>query len=201
MKSLLLVTIFLSTTVAGLAQTKSDDVRNVSTAMILSPGFSYEHKIGRLQTLKAAVSMAASFGYTYSSSLGSEAYLYFDPAASLAYRYYFNYRQRSEKGKRTDMNSLNYIGPMYNVVFTKAAIKENSFEENEVRGVSVAGVVWGMQRNYRSRFSLDLNLGLGYQFGRVTQYDQNNQIYSSTEGSLYPMGTLTLGIWLNRRNS
>ena len=199
MKSLFFSALALLMSFVSIAQ-MSDDVRNVSTATILSPGLAYEHRIGRFQTLKGTVSMAASYGYSYSDALGSEAFIYFDPSASVAYRYYFNYRQRSEKGKRTDMNSLNYIGPMYNVVFTKAAIKMDSFEEDDVRAVSVAGVVWGMQRNYRKRFSLDLNLGLGYQFGRVTQYDQNNNIYSSTEGTVYPMGSLTLGIWLNKRD-
>lgn len=198
MRYLVIVSIALLSSIIGKTQSPGD-VTNVSRLTILSPGLSYEHRIGKLQTLKVSAFMAASFGYSYSSSLGSEAYLYLDPAISLEYRYYYNFRQRSEKGKRTEMNSLNYIGPVSEVIFTNAAIVENSYEESKNRAVGIVGGVWGFQRNYAKRFSLDLNLGLGYQFGRITEYQEGGIITSHMGGTITPIGELSLGIWLNKR--
>lgn len=177
---------------------ENSDVTNVTKITVLNPGLSYEHRVGKFQTLKLSGMMAVSFGYSYSSSMGSNAFFYMDPAAVLAYRYYYNFRNRESRGKRTAMNSLNYIGPIAQVIYTDVAIVENSYEEVNDRAVGLFGFVWGFQRNYNSRISLDLNLGLGYQFGNVTKYTQTT-IVSKTAGTVVPVGELSLGFWLNKR--
>ena len=83
------------------------------------------------------------------------------------------------------MNSMNYLAPAY----TATAIK-NAAGNSQL--INILGVVWGMQRNYASRFSLDLNIGAGYLFN-ATGYSNNN--------SVQPMSQFTLGIWLNRKTN
>ncbi len=80
------------------------------------------------------------------------------PYLDFNYRYYYNFEKRNLKGKRTIMNSGNYWGvlarffldPVYNTV------------EGDYQGpFLLIGPVWGMQRNYKSHFSLGFRLGGG----------------------------------------
>jgi hypothetical protein len=67
------------------------------------------------------------------------------------------------------------------------------------RACNTVGVVWGFQRNYRKRFSLDLNLGLGYLFSTATVLDNTGQTVRENLGEFTTLGQLTLGFWLNKR--
>lgn len=129
---------------------------------------SYEKSIGPLQTLQAHAFINTSFSFNYSLALGSGWQLYFDPGLSVQYRYYYNYKARQRKGKRTEMNSMNYIAPMFETILSKNRIDMGYPIEKSRRPIHTAGLVWGLQRNYEKRFSLDLQLGAGYVFTKVT---------------------------------
>jgi hypothetical protein len=175
------------------------DVTRVTKVAFLNPGLSYEDKVGRLQTIYVTAFLATNASYSYSSSLGTYSSIYWDPAVMAQYRYYYNAAAREAKGKRTEKNSLNYIGPLVEVTFTKAAMTDESYEEDSRRAVSKIGFVWGIQRNYFGRFSLDLNLGLGYFFTKGTELDYNYQLSRISQSAFTGLGNLTLGIWLNKR--
>jgi hypothetical protein len=175
------------------------EVTDVTKVTFLNPGLSYEKKTGKFQTLYAQAFMNTSAYYTYSSYFGSDAAFYFDPALSIQYRFYYNAVQRTKKGRRTEMNSLNYVTPVYEVIFSKMRTNGYFMDEDKRRAVNIAGAAWGFQRNYRKRFSLDLYLGLGYRFAKATGYDINGQPFTGTDGELASIGQINLGFWLNKR--
>ncbi|RYY09402.1 MAG: hypothetical protein EOO04_38475 [Chitinophagaceae bacterium] len=165
------------------------DVVNISKISFLSPGFSYEQRIGRFQTLygRAFLNPAGYIGY--SSTFGTSSRLYLDPAITIQYRYYYNAKQRQERGRNTQMNNLNYLAPVFKMTFNA---------ENSERTVYKTGLVWGLQRNYRKRFSLDLNLGLGYEFAKGSRVNYGD-INSGRISEFTTIGQLNLGFWLNSR--
>lgn len=175
-------------------------VSTVFRVNVLNPGLSYELPVGLHQAAILYGGVNTSFGLGFSSSLGTNAFINFDPGFGAQYRYYYNGRKRTEKGKRTELNSMNYLAPVYSVIFTDGRISENALQEEEnSRPVHTVGAVWGLQRNYKSRFSLDLNLGLGYVFGKSTFYGINDQVEQRTSGNATAIIDIELGFWLNKR--
>jgi len=164
-------------------------VTNLTKISFLSPGFSYEQRIGRFQTLYGRIFLNPSGYVGYSSAFGTTSQLYLDPAITIEYRYYYNALRRGRQGKDIGMNNMNYLAPVFKTTFDA---------ENSGRAIHKTGVVWGFQRNYRSRFSLDLNLGLGYSFAKEGRTN-NGEITGEQISEFTTVGQLNLGFWLNRR--
>jgi hypothetical protein len=178
---------------------KNDDVTDVLKVTFLNPGIGYEKRIGKFQTLAGQLFMNTSTSFSNTAFVRNELTLYFDPALSLQYRYYYNYKRRSDNDKRTDMNSMNYLAASYEVFFSKANLTELYSPEIDRRPIQNIGIVWGIQRNYKKRFSLDLNLGLGYLSAKATTYNFSlNSTTSITTGQVSFLGQLNLGFWLNK---
>ena len=155
------------------AQEKNEaEITNVTKITFLSPGVSYEMRIAKNQSIYSQGFMGISGGIGYSSNLGTTSYFHLDPALTLQYRYYYDLLKRENKGKRTEMNSANYISPVFETIFYKDRDYDEQFTINTV------GVVWGLQRNYRSRFSLDLNFGIGCRFTKEILLDENGQAFT-----------------------
>lgn len=180
--------------------TENPQVTNVTRFTLLGPGLSYEARTGQSQTAfaHAFLGAAGSFG----EDLDGQDYEFrVDPSLVLQYRFYYNYAKRTDKGKRTAMNSLNYLAPVVLADYTKDAITSDQVEEASRRLVTTIGGVWGMQRNYGSRFSLDLYLGVGYTFGKGTEVDLNGQTSTKQVATPNLIGQLSIGFWLNRARS
>jgi len=198
-KPLLPLLILVSTTC--ISQNKEDaGITDVTKATFFNPGFSYEKKVGKFQSLYAQAFLNTSFYFSYSDYFETNSGIYFDPAVTLQYRYYYNYAKRESKGKRTEMNSLNYLSAIALSVFSKESISSSALNEKNRRPVTTIGVVWGFQRNYAKRFSLDLNLGLGYLFAKETVFDYSGQYVTRTKGQFTTTSQFNLGFWLNKRN-
>jgi hypothetical protein len=194
------IAVFLITGTTSLSQdSSSTDITNVAVLTIVNPGFSYEQKIGKDQSLYGQIFISTSFYLGYSSSLGNTSEIHFDPAFTAQYRYYYNAERRFAKGKRTALNSMNYVSVVYEAIFTDNRISVSDYEEENVRPIHQLGICWGIQRNYASRFSLNLHLGLGYFYTRVTTPDNLGQPVSGHSGGFNTLGQLNLGIWLNKR--
>jgi hypothetical protein len=179
------------------AQEEAIDATNVTKINLLNPGISREMKLGKNQTLHVSAMMNIIFQTVISSSF-SETNLFIDPAATAGYRYYYNFEKRAERGKRYEKNSGNYVSAFSGLVFTKAPISSDHYEEVSRRALGIIGTCWGLQRNYRGHFSLDLNLGIQYQFGKATFFHPTTgQLTREGSGLLVPTANLTLGIWLN----
>ena len=174
------------------------DIRNVTKITFFNPGVSYEKKIGKLQSLYAQAFLSTSIYLGYSSSLGSTSGINMYPALALQYRYYYNAARRKAKGKRTEMNSLNYVSALVETDFYRENVSSNG--EKQLRASKIFGVVWGFQRNYQKRFSLDLNLGVSYVYSKETTIDDAGQYTTKNVGEFTNLGQIGLGFWLNRRN-
>jgi hypothetical protein len=186
-------------TTRGFAQ--EIDVTNVTRVTLLNPGLSYETRIGKLQTLYLQAFMNTSSYSDYSNSMGFDYEFYFDPAVTAQYRYYYNGDKRLQKNKRTEMNSMNYVAVIGETVFSKMPMNSSYLEETSRRAVSRLGVAWGLQRNFEKRFSLDLNLGLGYLFANGTTYDMTGAKVKKSASQATMVGQLNIGFWLNKRKS
>jgi hypothetical protein len=176
------------------------DVTKVTKATFLNPGISYENRVGKYQTMYLQAFMQTSAYFSYSSSFGTSSGIYFDPALTAQYRYYYNGSRRQEKGKRTELNSMNYLGAVWETFFSKNAMAESSIDEENRRPVHSFGLVWGLQRNYQSRFSLDFNIGYGFLFTKGTELNESNEFKKVNQFEFTSVGQLNLGFWLNRRN-
>ncbi|MEO6611578.1 MAG: hypothetical protein ABIT05_05220 [Chitinophagaceae bacterium] len=185
---------------AGFSQEDNKpQITEITKATFFNPGVSYEKPIGKSQSLYAQVFVNTSFGLGYSSSLGNTSFIYLDPAFTIQYRYYYNYAKREANGKRTAMNSLNYLCSILQTTFSKEAISNSYYPETKRRAINIVGLAWGFQRNYQNRFSLDLNLGGGYLYTKVTTIDDMGQFISKNAGQFTTVGQLNLGFWLNKR--
>jgi hypothetical protein len=194
----LCLSILCLTTFGAFAQEEGNITTDVTKLTFFNPGFSYEKSIGQKSTLHGHLFLNTSISYSYSSSFGGDFDASLDPALLVQYRYYYNYKQRQQKGKRTDKNSLNYISPTFQSVYSKNAVASDHLVEFKRRPINVIGVVWGLQRNYAKRFSLDLNLGLGYLFTTVT-VQGTDQTFKENVGQVTMPRQINLGFWLNRQ--
>ena len=177
------------------------DVTDIAK-VTLHPGFSYEKRIGRHQTLYGQVFPAINFSLDISdgfSGYNSDASFYVDPAVYLQYRFYYNAGRRQRKGKRTELNSMNYIGIVDRTIFSKRPIDTNYDTEKRYRTLNSLGAVWGLQRNFdRSRISVDLNVGPAISWAKTTSTYAG---YTSTDyiSSVSLLTQFDVGFWLNKR--
>jgi len=183
-----------------------NDITGITKFSFLSPGISYEKRIEKFQSLhlQAIISVSGAFrfagpGPLGDNSIGNYSSLSFDPGLDLQYRYYYNAAKRKAKGKRTEMNSLNYLMGMFQTFFSRNALSDSFLVEYKRRPINSFAVAWGLQRNYKSRFSLDLNMGLGFLFAKATRRDYSGR--TSTETVFLPAYPLriNLGFWLNKK--
>jgi hypothetical protein len=173
------------------------DIRDVTKLNFFDPGISYEKRIGRMQSLTAQAFLSTSIYIGYSDALGNTSSIDVYPALSLQYRYYYNAAKRDAKGKRTEMNSLNYVTAIAEVDFYREYVSPT---EKDIRALNVFGIAWGFQRNYPKRFSLDLSFGLGYVFTKQTTINYAGEYITENTGNLTNIGQIGLGFWLNKRD-
>lgn len=192
---LIVAACLLTSTHAFSQKNESPDVTNVPKFTFLNPGFSYEARIGKLQTIYVQPFLNTST-YTTTSYNNSTVKFFFDPAIDAQYRYYYNGRTREDHGKRTEKNSMNYLAAAVELIYTKAPVLSSQAIQAERRPVTAIGALWGFQRNYESRFSLDLNVGLGYQTSKYKRA-VNSEAVSTTRFTL--LSQLNLGFWLGKR--
>jgi hypothetical protein len=174
-----------------------DEVTPVIKLTLLSPGIAYEHPLGRHQTLHLQGMFTPSGGLGYSSSVGWLSNLYLDPALALEYRHYFGMKRRLERGKNVALNSGNYLAGLFRTDFPKRYYLNQEGEiDRRRKPVFGLGVVVGMQRNYKGRFSLDLNIGLGHSLEKG--YTDPAGESTTHNSQFYLPAKISLGIWLNK---
>ena len=172
---------------------------NITKVTFFNPGISYERRIAKLQSLYAQLFMNTSFSIGYSDALGTTSDIVFDPAATLQYRYYYNSGRREASGKNTKMNNLNY----FSFIVETTVITERILLVDHVEKINPAinklAITWGLQRNYKSRLSLDLNVGPCYLFARVARQNSTGEFAKENVDDFTIYGQVNLGFWLNKR--
>ncbi len=159
----------------------------VLTGTFLSPGLTYEIPVGKLTTIKFRAAMEAGFSYASGIIVGPRYSFSFIPTLTGEYRYYYNIEKRMKANKNSRYNSANYFAVVakYGTSYTTYHMEDGSTLKNTTEVTNV-GIVWGLQRNYRNRFSLDFNIGPSLLYPLL--YEQFGFI-----------GNLTLGIRLGKK--
>jgi hypothetical protein len=190
--------VFLLLSAQSFSQKKGGQMESVFKVIFLNPGIGYEQRIAGHQTIYGQAYLNFSAYFSYSDALGTAAGVSLSPAATVQYRYYYNTDKRIEQGKRTALNSANYLAPVIKVTSFRERVLASS-EKKRSREIYEAGVVWGLQRNYNSRFSLDLNVGPGYFYANELK-DPSGYVVRSKVSSWTIITQLNLGLWLNKRH-
>ena len=196
LKPILFVALLVTTVQSFAQQEPATDINNLGKISFLSPGASYELRVAKFQSLYFHTFLHASASFSFFDS-GNDHHFYFDPAIGVQYRYYYNAKKSAAKGRVTTNNNLNYVAAMYENIYTKMPVNSDFFIEDKRRSIQKVGALWGLQRNYKSHFSIDLNLGLGCLFSKGTTYDGFTGTYVSKNiVQVTSPGRLTLGFWL-----
>ncbi|HVG42701.1 MAG TPA: DUF3575 domain-containing protein [Chitinophagaceae bacterium] len=200
MKSNYCLFLTLLITLNCFSQEQATDINNITKITFLNPGISYETRIAKFQSvfLHAFMNTLAQIGF--SDALGNTSSIFFDPSLAVHYRYYYNAKKRASKEKQTENNNLNYLSFITEVVHSKMRISSDHIMEENKRPITKAGIAWGIQRNYKSHFSLDFHVGLGYLFTKATTYDfytGNKKNISVAQPTT--LVQINLGFWLNKR--
>ncbi|RYY59525.1 MAG: hypothetical protein EOO05_12990 [Chitinophagaceae bacterium] len=117
---------------------------------------------------------------------------------SASYRYYYNYNARSSKGKRTAMNSLNFVSLLLGGSYTDRPISFDFGNSGSIRFRQQAALLWGLQRNYTSRLAIEFSAGAGVYSGKT---GEENAVQGADERVtvIRPMFQFSFGWWLNRK--
>ena len=176
---------FLLTARVNYAQSlpKEQSVTSIFKLNFFLPGVSYEQKLATYETIYFNGYMDVLINSTGVNGT-NQAHVFFTPTLDVEIRNYYNLNKRERLGRRTAMNSGNYLAPVYYGRYSQVS----DFEDRE--WINQVGAVWGMQRNARQGFSLDLSFGLSYTFDSKS-YDYYNPVGVIAQ--------LTLGFWLGKR--
>ena len=163
--------------------------QSLLTATILSPGISYEMAAGNAFTVKLSASVFPGFSYSKTILLNGRSHFSFSPTPLLNAegRYYYNFQQRLNKGKNIKRNSANYLAVSSTYGYSiETFYPDNGNAVRTVTPVYDAGFVWGLQRNFKNRLSLDLNAGPSI-------------LQSLIDKEFGLIANLSIGIWLGKR--
>lgn len=169
-------------------------VEPVKRITLLNPGFGYELPVSDVSTLQLWAGFSPSLVYHDGVVGGKE--FQFHPGVSVvaAVRRYYNYRQRLNKDKRWEKNSMNYLGFRTALQYTERPLEVDA-SENQFRLLTSLSFVWGLQRNYSRNFSLDFFAGPGGAIGAddaAFSYDEKGNTRFTPTLTL----SLTIGFWI-----
>jgi len=154
MKYLISLVFLIATTFTAFSQDKEPVVlKNHSIALnLLSPGFQYELKLSEKNSFVVNGGLRTNVGWDDFHGFGAAA----RPFVQTGFRSYYS---RKNVGKQLKSNSGNYLGGILGYHFGRID-EEVRTQDRSV----VSGVVWGIQRNYKSNIHLGLNAGLGMSY-------------------------------------
>ncbi|MDI9337317.1 MAG: hypothetical protein QM539_02700 [Alphaproteobacteria bacterium] len=213
-KFILIILSIIVVSAPGISQKATeDDIVNISKISFPDFGYSYELRVGKFKSLVGAISLNPRPQYSGFPILGDNYSINLSPTLNLSYRKYYNFNQRSKKHKRTSMNSLNYYSPILQSSYTQDNFKildiHISGKDNNIDPMpstvqssqsfnNTIAFVWGIQRNYNNRFSLDVSTGLALINSYTKTTYTNGNTFSSNLSTVTPVIQVSLGVWLNK---
>jgi hypothetical protein len=177
--------------------TQSAALMDLTKINLFNPGVSFEKKINSNQTLYLNAFYNPSLSLINNGFLSNTLKFEFEPSASIQYRFYYNIPVRADKMNLR--NSYNYVCPTFETSLRKKYV--TLFNSEELKRISIykIGALWGIQRNYNNRFSLDCNIGVGYISYKTKSEVIPNTIVTTQVGIIRPMGHLNFGFYLGNK--
>ncbi len=160
------------------------------TATFLSPGVTYEHPWANKISIKGKAAFTVGWSFSASSSLGQSYSIAPTPLLAGQLRYYYNFALREQKEKNITRNSANYISLFASYAYSGVTYyygDQGNFSIKQALHMPNVGIVWGIQRNYKNRFSIDCSVGPSL-----------NDPIVNNEFSL--IADISLGIWLGKKH-
>lgn len=170
----------------------------LATVTIVSPGISYEHPVANKLTIKGRAAFTVGWSFSTSSSLGQSYSLAPTGLVASQLRYYYNFALREQKEKNIARNSANYISFVakyeysgityrYGDSFMESLGGPRNYSIKQASHMPNLGIVWGIQRNYKNRFSIDCSVG-------PSLYTP----FANNEFTL--IGDVSIGLWLGKKS-
>jgi hypothetical protein len=181
---LILFSFFLLSENFAQGKEKQQFTEHVTKLTFLEPGIAHEFPVGRVQSFFLRTGMTATLANdNYNEEIAGVLLRLF---GSASFRVYYNSEKRLLDEKNVSRNSANYFALLF-LSATKPLNSPDFYYDQRLNNALInAGLVWGIQRNFPSRFSLDLNIGLGY-------------VKAGSLTGLSPLGELNLGFWLGKK--
>jgi len=155
----------------------------VTKLTFIEPGIAHEFPLGTSTSFFLRGGLTASAAADY---YDDHIRFFFRLFAAGSFRVYYNFRKRDLMEKNTAKNSANYFA-LLAILGSKPLNKDRNYVQSYNQALVNTGVVWGMQRNYPSGFSLDLNIGIGY-------------LKDGSDLLISPVGELNIGWWLGKKD-
>ncbi|MDI9337197.1 MAG: hypothetical protein QM539_02095 [Alphaproteobacteria bacterium] len=161
-------------------------------------GISREIKVGNSKSIVGKISLNPFRTYIISPLLFgiTDRKINLSPSFNLQYRNYYNFENRKNKNKRTNLNSANYFGPSLSIIYSVFNDENDQFQARQT--ISTAGFVWGLQRTYKKRLNLELNLGLGLSLVQTSSNDHGIKL-NTIIALPSPIAEFNIGILLNTK--
>jgi hypothetical protein len=176
---------------------QSAALTDLAKISLFNPGVSYEKKINSNQTLYLNTFYNPSLSLINNGFLSNTLKFVFEPSAAIQYRFYYNIPVRANKMNMR--NSYNYVCPTFETSLSKKYILLYNSEELKRISIYKIGALWGIQRNYSNRFSVDCNIGVGYISYKTKSEVIPNAITVNQVGIIRPMGHLNFGFYLGNK--
>lgn len=147
-------------------------------------GFTYQPKISN----KIVLDLSGGIGGGYDVSEKSFSYYYSSPAFyfSVTPKYFYNIHSRMKKGKKTQLNSGNYIGVRLKYSTPLNPSEPNlwldPFKTDYAYNTILTNIHWGIQRAIGRNWLFNTQVGVGY--ARSIKYNT---------GTIYPSLDFTFG--------
>ncbi|HEY6505029.1 MAG TPA: hypothetical protein VIZ28_13720 [Chitinophagaceae bacterium] len=186
MKIIFSVLLFLLLPFTSLLAQKEPGERlteSVTKITFIEPGIAHEFPLGKSTTFFLRGGVTATLASDYYDEITG---VLFRPFASGSFRTYYNFAKRNMMEKNVARNSANYFALLV-LAATSPLNKGTDYDPDFNKALLNTGVVWGLQRNYPSGFSLDLNIGLGY-------------VKAGHTDGLSVIGEINIGWWLGKKN-
>ena len=185
MKIIFVLFSFLFLASMGFGQANEDRpvTEGVTKITFIEPGIAHEFPLGPSTSFFLRGGMTASIALNYNDEIKGVLFRLF---AASSFRVYYNFRKRGLLEKNTAKNSANYFA-LLAILASPPLNKGIDYNPVYNKGLVNTGVVWGLQRNYPSGFSLDLNIGIGY-------------VKDGSDLVISPVSELNIGWWLGKKN-
>jgi hypothetical protein len=120
-------------------------------------GYTFEWAFAPKWTLLNSVWLKGEGGWGYNMLFGEYSYFVLSPSVSVEPRFYYNLAKREARGRKTALNSGNYLGTTVSCFFPTINGREGAYRDYYHFGIAPH---WGLRRVYGDHFLLEFHAGI-----------------------------------------